>query len=144
MANSNEFNPELDKITEREMVYDIYSRIKIGKNVVDPDSNLTLFSPPISIQDIDVKTIMLLPTSLAFNINKLHTTYINISPLNGTEVSCIVSGKANLIRAYLERSLTDISTLITTDYSDQLTTFNFSYDVPFINNDILKLYYYIE
>ena len=41
LNNTPHFNPELDKITERELVYDIVSRLRIGNDMQNPDSDLS-------------------------------------------------------------------------------------------------------
>lgn len=84
MANVTGFNHDLDKITERELVYDIYSRIKSGKdlklkNEIYSDNNntntftsiitnngpeTTIFNKKTFIKDIDKKILSTIDTNI--------------------------------------------------------------------------------
>lgn len=77
MANNEEFNPELDKITEREVVYDFVNRLRIGRSIqsVDSYNNYTLFSPPEKLENILARLAMANNEDLAANIGKLYTMW---------------------------------------------------------------------
>lgn len=85
MANVTGFNHDLDKITERELVYDIYSRIKSGKDLklkneiyFENDSSFSsilenngieqlIFNKKSFIKDIDKKILSTIDTDIVNN-----------------------------------------------------------------------------
>ena len=74
-----DFNSNIDKITERELVPDIYERVITSKDLNDPDnSEKKFFKAETHLNTIDSKIIASLPTSLSNNIENIHTKYINI------------------------------------------------------------------
>lgn len=143
MANIPAFNAELDKITEREVVYDFVSRLKIGKSFTDPDNESTIiFDPPTKLKDIMRKAVMALPTTIALNLDEIHTTYINIQANNEyNEISIVFPSKTTLLLAYSERTQTDLTSLFTP--SENNTKYTMTIDVPYENTDIIKFYYTI-
>ena len=149
-----DFNPNIDKITERELVPDIYERVIIDKDLKDSDNiNKTFFKAKTHLNTIDSKIIASLPTSLSNNIENIHTKYINIDTEHISytvtlEVPSTDTGNGTivLLRAYLERTLVDIRSLMNIVESNNTmsVTYNINFDTPFKNTDILKIHYYFR
>ena len=156
-----DFNSNIDKITERELVPDIYERVIIGEDLKDLDNKdldniyKTFFKAGTHLNTIDSKIIASLPTSLSNNIENIHTKYINIDTehtsytvtLEAPSTDTDNGTKMVLLRAYLERTLVDIRSLMNTDEpitNTRSVTYNIDFDTPFKNTDILKIHYYFR
>lgn len=149
-----DFNPNIDKITERELVPDIYERVIIDKDLKDSDNiDKTFFKAKTHLNTIDSKIIASLPTSLSNNIENIHTKYINIDTehtsytvtLEAPSTDTDNGTKMVLLRAYLERTLVDIRSLMDIAESNtRSVTYNINFDTPFKNTDILKIHYYFR
>ena len=149
-----DFNPNIDKITERELVPDIYERVITSEGLNDPDnSNKKFFKAKTHLNTIDGKIIASLPDSLSNNIENIHTKCINSNttdvrytftleaPSTDTDNGTIIV----LLRAYLERTLVDIRSLMVEIASNtRSVTYEIRFDTPFNNSDILKIYYYFK
>lgn len=135
-----DFNSNLDKITEQEVVYDFFSRLLIGHDLKDLDnSNNVIFNSGYNVKNILAKTIMALPTSIALNLADIKTTYITIDPAStSTTISITLSTESTLVLAYAERSRVDLSSLFTTEDNK---TFTLNLDIPYKNKEIIKFYY---
>ena len=132
----NTFNPELDKITERETVYDFVNRVRIGKDIKNyNDASLhsyalntdVLYSPPMKLEEIISRLTMMQKETIAANTHKIYTVAGTFSksaiagniggqvildiPKNVTITS--TTNLNNLIdyRIYLERAGVDITPL---------------------------------
>ena len=149
-----DFNSNIDKITERELVPDIYERVITSKDLNDPDnSEKKFFKAETHLNTIDSKIIASLPTSLSNNIENIHTKYINIDTehisytvtLEAPSTDTDNGTKMVLLRAYLERTLVDIRSLMDIAESNtRSVTYNINFDTPFKNTDILKIHYYFR
>lgn len=145
-----EYDSSLDKLTEREMVYDIYSRFRFGKAVEDPDKyriysiennynyeeNRDLIPPTAFVKKINAKLITSMPHTISKNISKLHT--INI-PIEGdlSTVKATVYGKVQVILAYLEKAMVDVSGIIDTEHTSVEYNNNYKevYPIDITNDD---------
>lgn len=142
-----EFNPDIDKITERELVPNIYERVTIGEDLkhFDDDSK-TFFKRETHLNIIDSKIIASFPTSLSDNIENIHigsvdidrdgmTTYVItlLPPPTGSRII--------ILRAYLERTLVDVRSLLSLIEG---SSYKISFDTPFRNSDTIKIYYCFE
>ena len=140
-----EFNPNLDKITERELVPDIYARLSIGASISDPDDDertVELLPATTSVLELNNKIISILPHFMVENLSKIEVFIKEIKVGNTTILARYASGHYILIKAYLENTMTDVSSLISVSYNGSTTGFGFSVDTPFTNSDILKVYVY--
>ena len=138
LKEDNEYCSSLDKL--REMVYDIYSRLRFGKALENPDEYRTyekksgainnnhgnqygydsvsaLVPPSAFVKKINAKVIMALPQTISENISNIHTVSV---PIKGDsyeqDVSATVYGQMTIVLAYLEKSMVDVSKIITTKY----------------------------
>ena len=141
------FNEKLDKITEREVVYDFISRLKYGKDVVDLDDESTILFPQnTKVKETIQRLIMQFPDRISKNLKNIHTgalvlntgsvTY-NISiPKEGTK-------EPTILLAYSERTGFDLTDCLIEGTSNDSGSvlYNLNLDVPFNNRDTIKYYY---
>lgn len=108
MANVTGFNHDLDKITERELVYDIYSRIKSGKdlklkNEIYIENNTSfssilenngveqlIFNKKSFIKDIDKKILSTIDTDIVNNF-----CYDNANTLKMAKIAIMLDTSAS-------------------------------------------------
>ena len=91
--NPNEFNPNLDRITEREVVPNFFSRLPLGKsieNIIESESTATndMINSEYKAFDTLNKILQLLPMDLTtiYNFTSISTTYIPSNKLNYKKV----------------------------------------------------------
>jgi len=120
MAEKKPFQYDIDKITERETVYDFVSRLSIGKDFVNQDYDSGANSGDKQI---------ILP-------DKLKTSYKSVTAGTKT-VNIAVPTNAKLIRIVQEKTGMDVTEYFSRSGSNYTTTF----DVAMINADIFKAYY---
>lgn len=79
-----EFNPNKDKITERELVYDILNRVSFGEDIKGHELNLsgfnndTIFTPK-KLTDVIAQMNLTIKHTLANKIDKIYFIPINIT-----------------------------------------------------------------
>ena len=141
------FNPQLDKITEREVVYDFISRLTYGKDVVDPDNNQTILLPRQTLVKESIeKLIMQFPDRISKNIQNIHT---NILVTDTGSVTYNISipkyhGKsATILLAYSDRTGFDLTDCFVagTSSDPNADLFVYSLDIPYTNRESIKYYY---
>lgn len=150
---AEEFNPNLDKVTERDVVPDFYSRLKLGKPFADPDipeqflgglEDLVIFKAGTNVKFINEKMAICLPTNIVNNLSRIHVTNELIS--KDEEVSVYLPKTAHIILAYSEKTQTDLTSLFVFDEeaSADIATnkYTMTLDVPYQNEDNIKFYYY--
>lgn len=131
------FNPELDKVTERETVFDFVSRLPIGLNFTSIEAgkeDMVIFKPPRKLKDIIRKDVMALPKTIAYNLDNVLTTFVIINVDGKTKeiVAPIPAGTdpaQTLLLAYSERLQQDLSSL----FVKEGTSFKMTIDVPYQN-----------
>lgn len=150
MPNIPEFNSDLDKITEQELVPNIYSRMKINCELLN-DNNLGFNMDDITIKDVDTKIISSLPTFISDNIQIIYSTRINIYEGNDNINTLVAIDTSTnnyrypvIIKAYLESASIDVTSLIRQELIDDRMGFILDIDTPFTNSDVLKIYYYMS
>lgn len=87
--NPNEFNPNLDRITEREVVPNFFSRLPLGKSIennIEFENTATndMINSEYKAFDTLNKILQLLPMDLTtiYNFTSISTTYIPSNKLN--------------------------------------------------------------
>lgn len=170
------FNPEVDKITEREVVYDFANRLCIGRDIKadtrsirntsgeDYYSDISLFHPPMEVQQILARLAMMNRESLALNIEDI---WFVTMPMAAGEISKTISGKMGMTQAQAEhfygdetdfkfmaiseRTGMDISGAITANrgavgsgggVGNAVMRFTYIGDSAFLNDDIIKIYFW--
>lgn len=148
------FDPIVDKITEREMVYDIYERSTAGKPVTDNINGVIYFSEGSSLKKIDTQTIKGLPSYVANNIDGLMVTEINITAGSISNTATVYftdiekfdimaprNTNYTILGAYLERVNVDVKSLINIGATNDRLLFTLHCDVPSLEDDTVKIYF---
>jgi hypothetical protein len=147
MANVSEFNYPLDKITERETVFDFVERLGIGVDFVNPNYNgatndidkQIIFEVNTKVKNgILAQIIATLPISDLIKLDVLKTSFKDV-PIGATTVTIAVPETATLYKIIQEKTGQDVTSCFSRVGSTCTTTF----DVPMINTDIFKAYYYL-
>lgn len=138
------FNPDLDKITERELVPNIYARLKLGDTIYDPDSDEEdqLLNKDTSVLQLTQQIINILPLKLVKHIPDGIVVDIWNMGLSNTYNIQYGNRKFELIAAYLERSGIDIASLFTTEYTSSGSKFSISFDDSITSTDRIIAYLY--
>ena len=153
---SEEFNPNLDKITERDVVPDFYSRLKIGKPFANPDiseerlsesPDSIIFNTGTNVKIINEKIAMCLPTSILNDLNRIHITDVSINTDDAlSEIEIYLPKTAHIILAYSEKTQIDLTNLFVLDEeasaSIETNKYTMVLDTPYQNKDNIKFYYY--
>lgn len=138
MANNLPFQQPIDLITEREMVYDIFERSKLGHDLKDLDN--TYFRAGTFLTDLIKKFIYMLPHTLVLNFLNVKVGEIHVAAGSKTG-SCTISGlnEGKVILAYSQQMQIDVSENINTVGSNNLLC-TIATDVPYLKDDYIKVY----
>lgn len=146
MANVDPFNYRLDKITERETVFDFVSRLSIGKDFVNQDydsganadDKQIIFNSGYMLKDeVLMNMIRTMDTSDIMHLNKIKTAYKSVK-VGDTSVTIKIPEGCTLYRIVQEKTGQDVTQCFTKSNNTYVTTF----DVPTSHTDIYKAYYY--
>ena len=139
------FDPNLDKITERELVPNIYARLKLGDTIYDPDSDEEdqLLNKDTSVLQLTQQIINILPLKLVKHIpDGIVVDIWTILKSSKDRYMQYSNRKFELIAAYLERSGIDIASLFTTEYTSSGSKFSISFDDSITSTDRIIAYLY--
>lgn len=146
MANTNPFNYQLDKITEREVVFDFISRLSIGKDFVNQDydsganSNDKQIIIPANTMFKDgvlMNIIRTMDVSDILHLDTIQTAY-KLVEVGEKSVTIIIPSDCILYRIIQEKTGQDVTQCFTRYDNAYIATF----DVPTSTTDIYKAYYY--
>lgn len=136
------FNPELDRITEREVVFDFVSRIKYGRDFKSTEEgfeDLVIFSPPRFLKDMLRKDVMSFPKTIAHNMDNILTSHRIIKVGEQTITVTMPSKCRCLLLAYSERLQQDLTSLFTKNDSTYTLTLDVPYE-PCIDPEVTAFY----
>lgn len=137
MANTQGFNPNLDKITERELVPDIVHRLKISKPIPNPDNNTEgFYDANTKLETIIGRLITCIPGVINGQITDVSVYEKEIS-IGDKTVSLDIPYPSIIVAAYSTRLGIDLKDLII--YSNG--AYQLSTDVPYTNTDTIKVFY---
>ena len=146
MAQVNPFDYKIDKITEREVVYDFISRLSIGKDFVNQDYNSAtnsndkqvIFPAGYMVKDeVLMNMIRTMDTSDIIHLDKIKTAYKTINA--GTKsVTIMIPNGCTLYRIVQEKTGQDVTQCFTKSGSTYVANF----DVPTTIQDTYKAYFY--
>ena len=136
------FNADLDKITEQEVVYDFFDRLLAGKNtsindvkVINKDDNIKLLL---------AKLIFDMPKQISSRLSNIKVLTINVSE-NDITIAFEISKTANICIIYSEKTGDNLTEIFKKDINyddDNNDQYIMDIDCPYINNDVIKVYYY--
>lgn len=148
MANVDPFNYKLDKITEREVVYDFVSRLNIGRDFINKDYNPSANPNDKSViipagmmlkDDVLMNIIRTMDTSDIFHLDKIKTAYKAIETGEKSVIITIPDG-CTLYRIIQESTGENV----TQCFIKNENRYIFRFDIPSSHSDIYKAYYYTE
>ena len=146
MANVNPFDYKIDKITEREVVYDFISRLSTGKEFVNQDYNQAtnsddkqiIFPAGYMVKDeVLMNMIRTMDISDIHHLDKIKTAYKTINP-GARSVMIMIPNNCTLYRIVQEKTGQDVTQCFIK--SDNAYIANF--DVPTTIKDTYKAYFY--
>lgn len=146
MANVDPFNYKLDKITEREVVYDFVSRLSIGKDFVNKDYNggtnaddkqIILPAGMMLKDEVLMNMIRTMDMSDILHLDKIKTTYKSVA-VGERSVTIEIPDDCTLYRIMQEKTGQDV----TKCFDKVNNTYVASFDVPTTHVDIYKAYFY--
>lgn len=145
MAQKEPFNYRLDKITEREVVFDFVSRLSIGKDFVNQDYNqaensidkqIIIPADTLLKDGLLMQIIRTMNVSDIINLDRLKTSFKDVA-IGDNSVRIPIPAGATLYKIIQEKTGQDVTACFTKSDNYYVTTF----DVPMANKDIFKAYY---
>ena len=135
------FNNDIDKVTERELVYDIVERMTLGDDLTEGTN--TLWAKGTFITDIWKKIAYMLPPTVTLNILKIKTGVIDIAAGAKTG-SVIISDLTNreVLLAISEQNGCDIKETLDTFITGNDLTVTLTVDTPYTRPEHIKVYAY--
>ena len=137
------FNSKIDKITERELVFDIIERETLGKDLTNDDGDVTFWKAGTFITAIWRKLVMMLPPTITLNFLKVKVGVIDI-PIGSKGGTVNISGLENnqILLAQSQQTGIDIKECINTTVSGNNMICTLTTDVAYSNEDHIKIYAY--
>ena len=145
MANVEPFNYKIDKITEREVVYDFLSRLSIGKDFINKDYNSStndndkqiIFPAETLFKDeILLNIIRTMDVSDIINLDKIKTAYKSVG-IGEKSVTIEIPSGCTLYRIIQEKTGQDVTQCFEMINNAYIATFDVETTIP----DIYKAYY---
>ena len=140
MANTSGFNSDLDKITEREVVYDFVSRLKFGKDLTNTiehnAAQRVIVSAGEKLKDLICRIIMMMPSYVINNIVGLRVASLEI-PVGSTSAAISQPSGKTLLRAISETTGQDITDCFTLSGS----TYTITVAASYTSEDTVKMYF---
>ena len=146
MAQKTPFNYDLDKITEREVVYDFVSRLSLGKDFINKDydsgansgdKQIILPAEMMLKDEVLMNMIRTMDISDIHHLDSIKTTYSAINA--GVHIVNIkIPSGYTLYRIIQEKTGQDV----TTCFVNTGNTYRADFDVPTTHKDIYKAYFY--
>lgn len=146
---ANEFNHNLDKITERELVPDIISRLTLGKpfktDFAGPNNRTEIAPIGTNFQQLLESAICINDYSMICNIYRLKKIYITIEA-NSKKIYFALDKSYRVLKIISESNKYDITHLFTCDTTGSETnnTYALILDTNYGINDVLDIYYYSD
>ena len=137
-----EFNSEVDKITERELVFDILDRLSLGRNIMSDNGNDIYINKGTKLTDI-------LRNIINLNIDDSYKEYykdlkiVTMHITAGTSSSIVSVGGLKyrkILKAISKQTGIDYSECLTTNGDNSFWNIEFNNDTNFTNDDEIKLY----
>lgn len=146
MANVDSFNYDLDKITERETVYDFVSRLSIGINFSNQDYNAgtnnndkqIILPAGMKLKDgVLMNMIRTMDTSDILHLDKIKTSYKSVG-IGEKSVTIAIPSGCTLYRIIQEKTGEDVTQCFVKNGNNYVATFDVGTSIA----DIYKAYYY--
>lgn len=134
------FDESKDKITERELVFDIFERLKLGKQL--KTGNTVLNNAGTKITEVLGKIIAFaLPLSVVQSYLNIKTGYIHISP-GDRSGSTTISGAQHIAHAISQQTGEDVTSCLSTAVASGNITVTMTVDSAYKSEEYIKIYAY--
>lgn len=134
------FDKLIDKVTERELVFDIVERLKLGKQMIN-DSGTLYYDANTMVTDVIKKLVSMAPPDVNDDYSNIQVEDIHIraGEKSGT---CLFTGlsKNQIVLAYSQQTQMDIKQAIQTSSGTDGFRCIFTSKVPFINDETIKVF----
>jgi hypothetical protein len=135
------FNPKVDKITERETVFDFFERSTTGRVLADPDSSLQIFPNNTYLTEIASKLAMMNYQTISENLKNIHTAVIDVASGSTGSIRKSLPYGSTLIKAYSEQSGEDLTECFDCTPAGSVVNCVMSFAGKYNHSDRIKLYY---
>ena len=135
------FNQDIDKITERELVYDIVERLTLGKDLSEGHNKI--WNKGTFITEMWKKLVYMLPPTITLNFLKVKVGVIHIAAgakTGTTTISDLDNGIVLL--ALSQQNGNDIKECLATSVNSGALTCTLTTDLPFTKDEYIKVYAY--
>lgn len=141
----NPFNKDLDKITEREVVFDFVERLRLGKNFYIGFQSVAkkLYTAKTKLLDLFKPLYMALPSFMLDNLNNIEVTYININKgENVCHATIKVDGKYKILNVRDQTTQFDVTPCFNINNSEDGTSIIITakFDAAYPYNNIFTVY----
>ena len=135
------FNNDIDKVTERELVYDIVERMTLGDDLTEGTN--TLWTKGTFITDIWKKIVYMLPPTVTLNILNIKTGVIDIAAGAKTG-NVIIQNLTNreVLLAISEQNGCDVKEALDTFITGNDITVTLTVDTPYTRPEHIRVYAY--
>lgn len=134
------FDQLVDKVTERELVYDIIERLKLGKQMVN-SSGTIYHEPNDMLVDVIKKLVSLAPPDVNDNYYDIKIADIHIAAGDKSGACSFNNLTANeIVLAYSQQTQMDIKDAIKTTSTAGTMNCVFNSKVPYIHDEVIKVY----
>ena len=137
------FNERLDKITERELVYDILNRLTWGRPITGANGAIYADVNTTLSDTLSQLAIMAAPTGMT-NLSKTKTANLVVQKDSTAGVCSIPSPDGTSIRivkAVSQQTGIDYTELCTTTTANNVTSIMFTCTAPMLHQEVIKVYY---
>lgn len=133
------FDQDLDKITERELVYDIVERLKLGKDLYE--GNALIYKAGTFLTECLKRCVLNLPASLVARFADIKIDVMQINPGASTGYCTFTDLKeGKVLLAYSEQTQMDIKETLTIHNAGSTMTCIMDADSAYIHGDHIKIY----
>ena len=134
------FEREKDRVTEREMVYDIVERLKIGRDLKYKDNpNIYLGYAGDYLLDLFQRFAQAIPDTVLANLDTLKTTALKISAGTKGNTTTILNANS-ILMAFSESTGMDVGDVLTVTKSGSNLVVALTAEVNYNKDDTIKIY----
>lgn len=137
--NNIPFNSDIDKITERELVYDIVERSTLGKDL--KENNVLFWKKGTFLTDIFKRLVSFLPLPVTLHLYDVQIQYIHIGAGQKAGV-CTFSNLSSgeILLAYSQQTQMDVKDTIVISGDKTRLTCTLNTTVPYHKDEYIKVY----
>lgn len=134
------FNESIDKITERELVFDIVERLKLGRDITN--GSVVQLNAGTYLTDVISKLISMMSPEVTLDYNNMKCAYIKISAGHKSG-SIMINGlnEQKVVLACSKQTGADITECINVEPNGEDGIIcTMTSDAPYYNDEYIKIY----